>query len=97
MSKARPQNRFNISLTRSQLELLEKSLSQEIAALESGYAHPHPKILKSTFDAVWVHLQPSPEAKQKKFERWVRKVCGGVRGSRMRNVNAHAEFSKVAI
>jgi hypothetical protein len=52
MANATPQNKFIVELTRSQLELLEKMLSAEIAALESGYAHPHPQILKRTFVAV---------------------------------------------
>lgn len=97
MPKATLQNRFNVSLTRSQLEFLEKMLEQEILVLESGYAHPHPKILKSTFDAIWVHLQPSAEVKRKNFERWVKKVCGGARGSLQRNEDAHTEFLTVAL
>jgi hypothetical protein len=65
---------YNVQFTRSQLELVEKMLSQEIAHLESGYAHPHPQILKRAFDAVYVHLLPSPELKQKRFDKWVRKI-----------------------
>lgn len=76
MPNATPQKLFNIQLTRPQLELLEKMLSQEIAALESGYAHPHPQILKRTFDAVYKHFLPSPEEKQKRFEAWVKKCIG---------------------
>lgn len=71
MANATPQKLFNVELTRSQLELLEKMLSQEIAALESGYAHPHPQILKRTFDAVYKHFLPTPEEKQKRLESWV--------------------------
>lgn len=97
MPKATSQNRFNVSLTRSQLELLEKMLEQEILALESGYAHPHPKILKSTFDAIWQHLQPSPEAKQKKFEHWVKKVCVGACWARQRKAGARSDFSMGAL
>lgn len=76
MANATPQNKFNVQLTRSQLELLEKMLSQEIAALESGYAHPHPTILKRTFDAIYVHLMPTPEQKHKRFVAWVRNCTG---------------------
>jgi hypothetical protein len=87
MANATPQNKFIVELTRSQLELLEKMLSAEIAALESGYAHPHPQILKRTFDAVYKHFLPTPEEKQKRFEAWVkscivrRKASDAVLGS----------------
>lgn len=97
MAKATPQKRINVSFTRSQLELIEKMLEREILALESGQLHPHPLTLKRAFDAVYFHLQPSPEAKRKKFERWVRKVCGGARGSRQRNVDARTDFLTVAL
>jgi hypothetical protein len=97
MANAQSQNRFNVSFTRSQLELLENMLGQEIHLLETGYAHPHPQILKRTFDAVYFHLQPSPEAKQKKFERWVKKVSVGAREARQRNEVARSEFPMVAL
>jgi len=76
MANTTPQKLFNVQLTRSQLELLEKMLSAEIAALESGYSHPHPQILKRTFDAVYKHFLPSPEQKQKRFKAWVKNCCG---------------------
>ncbi len=66
-----PHNVFNVQLTRSQLELLSKMLDQEIATLESGYAHPHPQILKKTARVIWEQLQPSPAEKQKRFASWV--------------------------
>jgi len=87
MANTTPQKLFNVQLTRSQLELLEKMLSAEIAALESGYSHPHPQILKRTFDAVYKHILPSPAEKQKRFEAWVkscivrRKASDAVLGS----------------
>lgn len=76
MANATPQNVFNVRLTRSQLELLEKMLSAEIAALESGYAHPHPTILKRTFDAVYEHLKPSPEEKLLRMQSWIKQIYG---------------------
>lgn len=77
MANATPQKiLFNVQFTRSQLELLEKMLEQEILTLESGYAHPHPTILKRTFDAVYEHLKPTPEQKQKRFEAWVKNCIG---------------------
>lgn len=77
MANAIPQKvLFNVQFTRSQLELLEKMLDQEISALESGYAHPHPQILKSTFRVIWEHLQPSPKEKQQRFVAWVKKCTG---------------------
>ncbi len=76
MANATPQNVFNVQLTRAQLELLDKMLDQEIAALESGYAHPNPKLLKRTCATIWEHLRPSPEQRQKHFEAWVRKLSG---------------------
>jgi hypothetical protein len=72
MANATPQNVFNVQLTRSQLELLDKMLDQEISALESGYAHPNPKLLKRTCSTIWEHLRPSPEEKQLRFETWVK-------------------------
>jgi len=72
MANATPQNVFNVQLTRSQLELLDKMLDQEISALESGYAHPNPKLLKRTFDSIYEHLKPTPEQKQLRFENWVK-------------------------
>lgn len=76
MANATSQNKYIIKLTRSQLELLEKMLSQEIALLESGYAHPNPQILKRTFDAVWQHLKPSPEEKLKRMQSWIKQIYG---------------------
>ncbi|MDP2071559.1 MAG: hypothetical protein Q8J82_08005 [Methylotenera sp.] len=96
MANATPQKRFNVSFTRSQLELLEKMLEQEIFALESGYAHPHPQLLKRTFDAVYEHLQPSADEKQKRFENWVKKIQRGRSRFASAGVCAHAELSGAA-
>lgn len=76
MANAIPQNVFNVQLTRAQLELLDKMLNQEILALESGFAHPNPKLLKRTCSTIWEHLRPSPEQRQQQFEAWVRKISG---------------------
>lgn len=72
MANTTPQNVCNVQLTRSQLELLDKMLDQEILALESGYSHPNPKLLKRTCSTIWEHLRPSPEQRQQRFESWVK-------------------------
>jgi hypothetical protein len=84
---------YNVQFTRSQLELIEQILSQEIGHLESGYAHPHPTILKRAFDAVYEHLRPSAEEKQKRFQKWVRKISGSSAGARQRVGGAAAHLT----
>jgi len=97
MANAIPQKvLFNVQFTRSQLELLEKMLEQEILALESGYAHPHPTILKRTFDAVYEHLKPTPEEKKQHFENWVKQICGDATAARQRGRCVPTEMPRSA-
>lgn len=77
---------YNVQLTRPQLELIEKLLADELATLDAGYAHPHPTILKRAFDAVYVHLMPTPQQKQQRFDAWVKQVTGRTITARSRGV-----------
>lgn len=73
---ATTRNTFTLQLTRAQLELLTKMLDQELHALESGFAHPNPTLLKRTADAIGLPLQPTPEQKLQQMQDWISHVYG---------------------
>lgn len=80
MANATPQKTINVQLTRSQLKLLKAMLDLELSTLETGYAHPNPAILRSTYVVIREHLQPSAKRKQQRFQAWVNR-CGSRRAA----------------
>jgi len=50
---------INLSLTTSQLQLINKALDNELHAHESGFSHFNPRLLKTTFDQFYDLLKLS--------------------------------------
>lgn len=74
MQNLHSKNTFTIQLSKSQLDLLEKLLSQEIAKHEAGTSTYGSRLLKSTYQKFWAHIKPSPAEKQARLEAWVRSI-----------------------